>query len=226
MSVPTVVGSVAVVAAASGTLTMPSAGSSTFSSEMLAAPERPEASEREASGLDTVAAASRSLQVESAKGMEAAHEATVEQERREAAQREARRQREAQRWVAPLSSYRVSAGFGSVGQWWSGTHTGLDLAASYGAEVRALSSGEILWAGFDGAYGNKMVIRHWDGTEAWYCHLSRILQRSGAVSPGEVIGTVGTTGNTTGPHLHLEVHPNGSGAVNPRPWLTERGVSL
>ncbi len=218
-------GSVAVLAAASGTLTMPSAAG-TFTDDMLAAPERPEASEREASGLDTVAEASRSLQVESAKGMEAAHEATVAQERREAAEREARQQREAQRWVAPLSDYRISAGFGSIGQWWSGTHTGLDLAASYGAEIRAMSTGEIIWAGFDGAYGNKIVIRHWDGTQAWYCHLSRILQRSGTVSPGDVIGAVGTTGNTTGPHLHLEVHPDGGGPVNPRPWLAERGVSL
>lgn len=223
---PSVVGSVAVLAAASGTLTMPSAASGTFSSDMLAAPERPEASDREASGLDAVAAASRSLQVESAKGMEAAHEATVEQERREAAEREARKQREAQRWVAPLASYSISAGFGSSGPWWSGTHTGLDLSASYGAEIGALSSGEIIWAGYDGAYGNKMVIRHWDGTEVWYCHLSRILQRSGTVSPGEVIGAVGSTGNSTGSHLHLEVHPEGSGAVNPRPWLSERGVNL
>ncbi|MFW5899387.1 MAG: M23 family metallopeptidase [Jiangellaceae bacterium] len=223
---PTVVGSVAVLAAASGTLTMPSAAGGVLTGDLLTAPERPEASERDSSGLDTVVAASRSLQVESAKGMEAAHEATVERERREAAKQEARKQREAQRWVAPLTSYRISAGFGMSGSWWSGTHTGLDLSASYGAEIRALSTGEIIWAGYDGAYGNKVVIRHWDGTEAWYCHLSRILKRSGTVAPGEVIGAVGTTGNTTGAHLHLEVRPHGGAAINPRPWLAERGVSL
>ncbi len=205
---------------------MPSAGASNgvfFSSEAL---QRPEASDRAASGLDTIVAAGQSLQEESAESAEAAHEAAVEQARKEAAERKAREQREARRWVSPLSSYRISATFGSTGGLWSGSHTGVDLAASYGAEVKSLSSGEIIWSGWDGAYGNKIVVRHWDGTETWYCHLSRFIQRSGKVAPGEVIGAVGSTGNSTGPHLHLEVHPNGGGAVNPQRWLAERGLNL
>jgi murein DD-endopeptidase MepM/ murein hydrolase activator NlpD len=215
-----------VLAAASGTLTMPSAGASNgvfFSSDAL---QRPEAANRTESGLDTVVAAGQSLKEESAERAEAAHEAAVEQARKEAAERKARQEREARRWVAPLSSYRISATFGSTGRLWSGTHTGVDLAASYGTEVKSLSSGEIIWTGWDGSYGNKIVVRHWDGTETWYCHLSRFIKRSGSVAPGEVIGAVGSTGNSTGPHLHLEVHPEGSGAVNPQNWLSERGLNL
>ncbi len=227
VSLPSVVGSFAVLAAASGTLTMPQAGAANeviFSSEAL---KRPEAANRSASGLETVVAAGQSLKEESAEGMGAAQEAAVEQERREAAEREARRKREAQRWVTPLGgSYRISATFGSTGRLWSSAHTGVDLAASYGAEVRSLSTGEVIWAGYDGPYGNKIVIRHWDGTETWYCHLSRIIQRSGTVAPGAVIGAVGSTGNSTGPHLHLEVHPAGGSPVNPVNWLAERGVNL
>lgn len=226
VSLPSVVGSVAVVAAASGTLTMPAAGASNglfFSSEAL---QRPEASDRAASGLDTIVEAGQSLKEESAESAEAAHEAAVEQARKEAAERKAREEREARRWVSPLSNYRISATFGSTGRLWSGTHTGLDLAASYGAEVKSVSSGEIIWSGWDGSYGNKIVVQHWDGTETWYCHLSRFIQRSGSVAPGEVIGAVGSTGNSTGPHLHLEVHPDGGGAVNPQSWLAERGLNL
>jgi murein DD-endopeptidase MepM/ murein hydrolase activator NlpD len=227
VSLPSVVGSFAVLAAASGTLTMPQAGASSellFSSEAL---KRPEATHRGASGLDTVIAAGQSLKEESAEGMGAAHEAAVEQQRKEAAEREARRIREAQRWVAPLTGrYRVSATFGSTGRLWASAHTGVDLSASYGAEVVSLSTGEIIWTGYDGPFGNKIVVRHWDGTETWYCHLSRIIKRSGTVTPGEVIGAVGSTGNSTGPHLHLEVHPSGSGPVNPQTWLADRGVHL
>src|SRR5918996_292329 len=226
VSLPSVVGSVAVIDAASGTLTMPSAGASNgvfFSSDAL---QRPEATDRAASGLDTIVAAGQSLKEESAERAEAAHEAAVEQARKEAAERKAREEREARRWVSPLSRYRISATFGSTGQLWSGTHTGVDLAASYGTEVKSLSSGEIIWSGWDGAYGNKIVVRHWDGTETWYCHLSRFIQRSGSVAPGDVIGAVGSTGNSTGPHLHLEVHPDGGSAVNPLWWLSERGLSL
>jgi murein DD-endopeptidase MepM/ murein hydrolase activator NlpD len=69
-------------------------------------------------------------------------------------------------------------------------------------------------------------VRHWDGTETWYCHLSRYVLRSGEVQPGTQIGSVGSTGNSTGPHLHLEVHPDGGDAVNPRSWFAERGLSF
>lgn len=222
------VGSFAVLAAASGTLTMPQAGASGGSTDVATAvPARPLASGAADGALDAVADVNRTLKAESTQSMQEAYEAVVERERRDAAEREARAKRERERWVAPLSSYRISATFGSTGRLWSNTHTGVDLSASYGAEVRSLSTGEIIWTGYDGPYGNKIVVRHWDGTETWYCHLSRIIQGTGStVAPGEVIGAVGSTGNSTGPHLHLEVHPASSGPVNPQSWLAERGVNL
>lgn len=207
---------------------MPQAGAepTLFAGSDLA-PDRPKNDEKTSDGdpLETVIAAGESLASESAEGMQQAHESIREEQRKEAAKQEARRLREAQAYVKPLSSYRVSASFGSTGTLWSSAHTGVDLSTSYGADVKALTSGEIIFAGWDGPYGNKIVIKHWDGTETWYAHLSRFVLRSGSVSPGDVIGAVGSTGNSTGAHLHLEVHPNGT-AVNPVPYLAERGVNL
>jgi murein DD-endopeptidase MepM/ murein hydrolase activator NlpD len=214
-------------AAASGVLTMPQAGAETtlFAGSDLA-PDRPQNDEKSGGDpLRTVIAAGESLASESAEGMQQAHESIREAQRQEAAKQEARRIREAQAYVKPLGSYRVSASFGSTGSLWASAHTGIDLSTSYGAEVKAVTSGEIIFAGWDGPYGNKIAIRHWDGTVTWYAHLSRFVLRSGSVSPGDVIGAVGSTGNSTGPHLHLEVHPNGT-AVNPVPYLAERGVNL
>jgi murein DD-endopeptidase MepM/ murein hydrolase activator NlpD len=218
-------------AAASGALTMPQAGASNtlLTEASVLAPERPQNDGKttaKGDALEPVVAAGESLASQSAEGMQQAHKTIQEEQRKEAAEREARRQREAQRYVKPMDNYRVSATFGSSGSLWSGTHTGIDMAASYGTEVRSVTTGEITFAGWDGAYGNKIVVRHWDGTETWYAHLSRIVKRSGTVAPGDLIGAVGSTGNSTGPHLHLEVHPSGSSAVDPRPYFAQRGVNL
>lgn len=230
VSVPSVVGSVAVAAAASGALAMPhAAGSTNVDSDdtLSAVPQRPQQDAAADTGaLDTVVAAGESLAEQTSETAQVAHSRIIEQQRRDAAEAAARAEREAKRWQLPLSSYRITAGFGAGGSMWSSQHTGLDFAASTGDEVRALSSGEIIYAGYDGPYGNKIVVRHWDGTEVWYCHLSRIVLRSGEVDTGEVIGQVGSTGNSTGPHLHLEVHPDGYGPVNPRTWLEEQGVNV
>ncbi|PSL04660.1 murein DD-endopeptidase MepM/ murein hydrolase activator NlpD [Haloactinopolyspora alba] len=192
-----------------------------------AIPQRPQQTgSGDADALETVAAAGESLTAQTSETAQVAHTRIAEHQRQLAAEAAARAAREAKRWLLPISTYRITAGFGSGGSMWSSTHTGLDFAASTGTEVYSMSSGEIVFAGYDGPYGNKIVIEHWDGTETWYCHLSRFVQRSGEVSPGEVIGQVGSTGNSTGPHLHLEVHPDGGGPVNPRTWLEEQGVSV
>lgn len=229
VSVPSVVGSVAVAAAASGALAMPQAAGSTNAESdgsLGAIAQRPQQDVGRGGALDTVAAAGESLTAQTSETAQEAHVRIMEQQRREAAAAAARAEREAKRWLAPVSSYRITAGFGAGGSMWSSRHTGLDFAADMGDEVYALSSGEIIFAGYDGPYGNKIVVRHWDGTEVWYCHLSRFDLRSGEVKPGEVIGRVGSTGNSTGPHLHLEVHPDGGEPVNPRSWLEEQGVSV
>jgi len=83
----------------------------------------------------------------------------------------------------------------------------------------AAAAGTITFAGWSGAYGNKIEITQAHGNQTWYAHLSAIARTSGAVSAGEVIGYVGCTGNCFGTHLHFEVHPGGGAAVDPVPWL-------
>ena len=85
------------------------------------------------------------------------------------------------KWVVPVLGYRLTAGFGEYGLW-SSAHTGQDFAAPEGTPVRSVGDGTILSTGYDGAYGNKIVIQHPDGTVTWYCHLSSFLQYRG---PGQ-----------------------------------------
>lgn len=206
---------------------MPSAVGSPKADNLSAIPERPQAQDAAAASgaLDTVVAAGQSLSAETSETAQTAHTQIVEQQRTEAAEQAARAEREAKRWLMPLSNYRITAGFGAGGSLWANRHTGMDFAAPSGTEVRAISSGEIISASWDGPYGNKIVVRHWDDTETWYCHLSRFVVRSGSVTAGQVIGRVGSTGKSTGPHLHLEIHPDGGDAVNPRSWLEDHGLN-
>jgi murein DD-endopeptidase MepM/ murein hydrolase activator NlpD len=155
---------------------------------------------------------------------QAAERARLERERKAAAERAARL-RELNRWVVPVTHYRLTAYFGQAGGLWSTVHTGQDFAAPYGTSVKATHRGEIVFAGWDGAYGRKIVIQHEDGTETWYCHLSSFIRTTGFVTTGELIGRIGSTGNTTGPHLHLEVRINGV-AVNPLTYLRRKGVDV
>lgn len=127
-------------------------------------------------------------------------------------------------WVRPLDSYRLTARFGQYGLW-SSAHTGLDFAASYGSPIRAVAGGTVTSAGYDGAYGNKTVITLEDGTEIWYAHQSSYAVSYGeSVRAGDVIGYVGSTGNSTGAHLHLEVRPGGGDPVDPYAALVVNGV--
>jgi murein DD-endopeptidase MepM/ murein hydrolase activator NlpD len=145
----------------------------------------------------------------------------------QAAEKKAKAAREAARpkWVVPVNGYRLTAGFGDYGLW-SHSHTGQDFAAPYGTPVHAVGDGKIIFASYDGAYGNKIVIQHPDGTVTWYAHMSEFIKTSGPVKAGEVIGRIGTTGNTTGPHLHLEVRPGNAGPVPPLTWLRQHGVKV
>ncbi|MGN0065066.1 MAG: M23 family metallopeptidase [Nocardioides sp.] len=132
---------------------------------------------------------------------------------------------EENRWFLPLASYRLSATFGQSSYLWSSVHTGLDFATAAGTPIMAVANGTITETGFDGAYGNKTVLTLDDGTEIWFCHQTSFLVSVGdRVTGGEVIGTVGSTGNSTGNHLHLEVRPGGGDPVNPYTALIEHGV--
>ncbi len=128
-------------------------------------------------------------------------------------------------WLVPVRSYRLTGRFGDVSGYWSSAHTGLDFAAAVGSPIRSLASGVVVTAEYDGAYGNKTVVRQADGTEVWYCH-----QDTQSVAPGQpirrgqVIGTVGATGNVTGPHLHLEIRPGGGDPIDPELALRRHRV--
>jgi len=129
------------------------------------------------------------------------------------------------KWVAPLQGYRLTAGFGDYGLW-SSAHTGQDFAAPSGTPVRTVGDGTIVSTGYDGAFGNKIVVEHEDGTLTWYAHLSEILRTSGPVTAGDPIGRVGSTGNSTGDHLHLEVRLGPDSPVPPLTWLRDHGVEV
>lgn len=134
---------------------------------------------------------------------------------------------EANRWVMPMSTYRVTATFGEASYLWSSVHTGIDLAASTGTPISSVGAGVVTFAGYDGAYGNKVVVTHPDGTETWYAHMNTLAVADGAqLAAGSPVGTVGSTGNVTGPHLHFEVRPGGGDPVDPASALTQRGLVL
>ncbi|MGH1563517.1 peptidoglycan DD-metalloendopeptidase family protein [Mumia sp. DW29H23] len=129
-------------------------------------------------------------------------------------------------WVLPLTGYRLTARFGQSSSLWSTVHTGLDFAAPSGTPLVAIARGTITSTGYDGAYGNKTVLTLEDGTEIWYCHQSSIKASVGdSVEPGTLIGYVGSTGNVTGPHLHLEVRPTPDTPVDPLTALREHNVN-
>ena len=113
-------------------------------------------------------------------------------------------------WPCPgfyyISSY--------VGPRWGRTHNGLDIAGSniYGQPIVAARAGTVIDAGWNsGGYGNYVMINHGDGFITIYGHMSSVASYTGqSVSAGQVIGYVGNTGRSTGPHLHFEVRLNGS----------------
>ncbi|MEP9361879.1 M23 family metallopeptidase [Nocardioides sp. CN2-186] len=130
-------------------------------------------------------------------------------------------------WVTPVlpGDYHLTARFGDYSGLWSHYHTGLDFAAPSGTPIHAVANGVVTSVGYDGAYGNKTVVTLDDGTELWYCHqTSYIVNVGDTVTGGEVIGYVGSTGNVTGPHVHLEVRPGGGDPVDPYEALIAHGV--
>ena len=133
---------------------------------------------------------------------------------------------QANQWVLPLESYDITATFGASSSLWSASHTGLDFAAPEGTGIRAVSAGTVSESGYSGAYGNRTVIRTDDGTEFWYCHQSSVSVATGEqVEAGQEIGAVGSTGNVTGSHLHLEIRPFGGAPVDPRSTMGGEGVT-
>jgi murein DD-endopeptidase MepM/ murein hydrolase activator NlpD len=113
----------------------------------------------------------------------------------------------------------VNAAFGWRTDPFPEFHKGLDLAADYGAPVHASAAGIVASAGWEGGFGNKIDIDHGNGYHTWYCHLSHIEVAVGQrVSRGQSIAAAGSTGESTGPHLHYQVMHDGV-AIDPMPFL-------
>jgi len=125
-------------------------------------------------------------------------------------------------WVMPIKGAVFTSGYG----WrWGRMHQGDDFGTPVGTPLHAMSTGTVVFAGWQGGYGNKVEIEYWDGTVSVFGHMSVISASVGTkVAPGDVVGQSGNTGHSTGPHLHLEIHPNGGGAVDPAPWLRNHGL--
>ncbi|WP_307808332.1 M23 family metallopeptidase [Streptomyces oryzae] len=148
-------------------------------------------------------------------------QAEKERKAKEAARKEAMRPK----FVIPVKDHTLSARYGQAGVNWMSIHTGIDFPVSYGTPVMAATDGTVSTK-HDVSYGNMAVVTAKDGTETWYCHLSSNKIRSGEVKAGDVIAYSGNSGNSTGPHLHFEVHPGGGSAVDPIPWLQSKGLNI
>ncbi|MFI5721627.1 transglycosylase family protein [Streptomyces cyaneofuscatus] len=159
-------------------------------------------------------------------------------ERKKAEQRQAspqpQKQAPAERAVkrsgmsAPVAASTGTA-YRQAGSWSSGYHTGVDFPVPTGTSVKAVASGRVVSSGWAGAYGYEVVIRHEDGRYSQYAHLSALHVREGqSVSGGQRIARSGSTGNSTGPHLHFEVRlgPGYGSDIDPLAYLRAGGVSV
>ena len=120
--------------------------------------------------------------------------------------------------VQPISGV-ITSRYGVSSRLRKSTHTGLDIAASTGTPIKVIADGTVTCASYQGSYGKLVKIDHGNGLETWYGHTSKMYVSVGQkVTAGDVIALVGSTGNSTGPHLHLEIRINGE-HVNPQNYL-------
>jgi murein DD-endopeptidase MepM/ murein hydrolase activator NlpD len=175
------------------------------------------------SARDTLAAATDQKLVQQAEAQARQRNAALAKFAKKAEVQSAKIARNA--WVLPTIGYHLTARFGEYGLW-SSMHTGLDFAAPTGTPIYAVAGGVVTSVGYDGAYGNKTVVTLEDGTELWFCHQNSYLVSVGdEVRSGDLIGYIGSTGHTTGPHLHLEVRPGAGDPVDPYAALIAHGVT-
>ncbi|MEU8705430.1 M23 family metallopeptidase [Streptomyces sp. NPDC048565] len=162
-------------------------------------------------------------------------ERKAEARAKEVAEEKARAARAAERarlnaFHLPVAGSHVTTGYKSGGALWSsGTHSGVDFQAASGTSVVAVGAGTVVEAGWGGAYGNNIVLKMKDGTYTQYGHLSSIGVSVGQViGSGEQIGLSGSTGNSTGPHLHFEARttPAYGSDMDPVAYLRAHGVQV
>lgn len=120
--------------------------------------------------------------------------------------------------VLPVSG-RITSRYGESSRLRKSTHTGLDIACDTGTDIKAVADGTVIFAEYNGSYGNLIKLDHGNGIETWYAHCSKLLAKVGqSIKAGDSIAKVGTTGNSTGPHLHLEIRIDGN-PINPQNYL-------
>jgi murein DD-endopeptidase MepM/ murein hydrolase activator NlpD len=128
-------------------------------------------------------------------------------------------------WALPLDEFAFTSPFGMR---FDDLHAGIDLAAPEGTPYKAVHSGVVTSAGYNGGYGYAVTVQHEDGTETIYGHSRKLFVQEGQqVEAGEVLGEVGNTGFALGPHLHIEVHVEGAPhPTDPVPVLREHGIDI
>ncbi len=120
--------------------------------------------------------------------------------------------------VTPIEG-RITSRYGVSSSIRKSTHTGLDISAVQGTDIKVVADGTVTFASYNGSYGNLVKVDHGNGVETWYAHTSKMYVSVGdTVKAGDVIAAVGSTGNSTGPHLHLEIRVNGE-HVDPQDYL-------
>lgn len=132
-------------------------------------------------------------------------------------------------YVHPVPGNHTTAYRASGANWSSGSHTGIDFPVSTGTSVKAITSGTVVTAGWGGAYGNEVVIKHADGHYSQYGHMSSLSVSAGqTVTAGQQVGLSGATGNATGPHLHFEVRtgPAYGSDIDPIAYLASHGINV
>ncbi|MER6250343.1 LysM peptidoglycan-binding domain-containing M23 family metallopeptidase [Streptomyces sp. NPDC001584] len=185
--------------------------------------EAEEAPAPEADAKPAAQAAPKPVRKQAEQAAPAQREAAAEPQARAAAPQSAAG------FVAPVGG-GISTQYKVAGSMWSsGYHTGVDFIASSGTTVKAVGAGTVVSAGWSGSYGNEVVIRHADGMYSQYAHLSQLSVSSGqSVTAGQAIGLSGSTGNSTGPHLHFEIRttPSYGSDMDPIAYLRSKGASL
>ncbi|WP_330172538.1 transglycosylase family protein [Streptomyces sp. NBC_01498] len=151
-----------------------------------------------------------------------------EQPKQVSEERKADRPKESSSFSAPVGA-STGTPYRKAGSWSSGYHTGVDFPVPTGTSVKAVAAGTVVSAGWEGAYGYQVVIRHGDGKYSQYAHLSALNVRDGQrVNAGQRIARSGSTGNSTGPHLHFEMRtgPGYGSDIDPVSYLRAGGVRI
>ncbi|MEU8772315.1 M23 family metallopeptidase [Streptomyces sp. NPDC048606] len=190
-------------------------------SQQVAAEAVAAQAQAEAEAKQRAAEAKRVAEVAEAK-------AKAEREAAEAKAKEEERKR-SNAFVAPVNAAVTTSYGAGGGMWSSGSHTGIDFAVGQGTSVHAVGAGTVVEAGWGGAYGNNVVIRHNDGTYTQYGHMFSLSVSVGQqVGAGTVIGLSGNTGNSSGAHLHFEARTGASygSDINPLTYLRNHGVGI